>query len=57
MIVEHNGELCSCGNHGCIESYSSIDSIIKKINAKMKDTNTLINEIKLQRNIKTRITK
>jgi len=44
MIVEHNGELCSCGNHGCIESYSSIDSIIKKINAKNKDNSSLISE-------------
>jgi len=35
MIVEHNGEVCSCGNSGCIEGYSSIDSIIKKINSKI----------------------
>ena len=30
MIVEHNGEACSCGNKGCIESYSSLDSMVKK---------------------------
>ena len=44
MIVEHNGEVCSCGNSGCIESYSSIDSIIKKINLITKD-NRSISEI------------
>ncbi len=45
MIVEHNGEVCSCGNAGCIESYSSIDAIIKKIDMKTKDNNRAINEI------------
>lgn len=38
MIVEHNGEACSCGNQGCIESYSSLDSMVKKSNStKTKD--------------------
>ena len=46
MIVEHiNGDVCSCGNSGCIESYSSIDSIIKKINLKTKNNNNIISEI------------
>ena len=36
MIVAYNGEKCSCGKCGCIESYSSIESIIKKINSKTK---------------------
>ena len=45
MIVEHNGEVCSCGNSGCIESYSSIDSIIKKINSKIKDNTKFISEV------------
>ncbi|MBZ9686496.1 ROK family transcriptional regulator [Clostridium estertheticum] len=44
MIVELNGEECYCGNCGCIESYSSIDSILKKINSKTKYNNKLINE-------------
>ena len=44
MIVEHNGEVCSWGNSGCIENYSSIDSIIKKINLITKD-NRSISEI------------
>jgi predicted NBD/HSP70 family sugar kinase len=30
MIVDANGELCSCGNYGCIESYVSIINITKK---------------------------
>jgi len=45
MIVEHNGDVCSCGNSGCIESYSSIDSIIKKINSKIKDNTKFISEV------------
>lgn len=45
MIVDHNGEVCNCGNYGCIESYSSIGSIIKKINAKTKNNNKSISEI------------
>ena len=55
MIVAHNGELCSCGNHGCIESYSSIDSIIKKINANMKDPNTLISELNYKETLKLKL--
>ena len=30
MIVQTGGELCSCGNYGCIESYSSITKITEK---------------------------
>lgn len=30
MIVDVEGELCLCGNYGCIESYLLILSIIKK---------------------------
>ena len=36
MIVDVNGELCSCGNYGCIESYVSISNITKKFIDKMK---------------------
>lgn len=45
MIVEYNGELSTGGNCGDIENYSSIDSIIKKINSKTKDNNMLVSEI------------
>lgn len=37
MIVDANGELCSCGNHGCIESYVSISNITKKFIDEMKE--------------------
>ena len=37
MIVDANGELCSCGNHGCIESYVSISNITNKFIDKMKE--------------------
>jgi predicted NBD/HSP70 family sugar kinase len=55
MIVEHNGEVCSCGNSGCIESYSSIDSIIKKINSKTKDNNRLISEVNYSEILKSEL--
>ncbi|MGH4125445.1 MAG: ROK family protein [Clostridium sp.] len=55
MIVEHNGEVCSCGNSGCIESYSSIDSILKKINTKTKDNNRLISEINYSEKLKVEL--
>ena len=41
MIVDVNGELCSCGNYGCIESYVSIPKITKKFIDKVKDNTTL----------------
>lgn len=51
MIVEHNGEVGSCGNTGCIKSYSSIDSMIKKINLRTKDNNRLISEINYKKTL------
>jgi predicted NBD/HSP70 family sugar kinase len=42
MIVEANGELCSCGNYGCIESYVSISNITKKFIGKVEDKKLLI---------------
>jgi len=36
MIVDINGEQCKCGNLGCIESYSSINAIIKKFSSEVK---------------------
>lgn len=31
MVVNSNGEECSCGNHGCLEAYCSIRGIAKRI--------------------------
>ena len=36
MIVDINGEQCKCGNYGCVESYSSINAIIKKFLSEVK---------------------
>lgn len=36
MIVNLDGERCSCGNYGCLEAYSSVTSIEKRIKAKLK---------------------
>lgn len=37
MTVDFNGELCHCGNYGCIEAYCSIPSITKKFIAGLKN--------------------
>lgn len=39
MIVDVNGKECRCGNRGCIESYSSIYSIIENHVSASKDRN------------------
>lgn len=36
MVIDVDGEACSCGNYGCIECYSSIYAIIKKISSELK---------------------
>ncbi|HEY5587624.1 MAG TPA: ROK family transcriptional regulator [Candidatus Paceibacterota bacterium] len=37
MIVDINGEKCKCGNLGCVESYSSINAIIRKFSLEVKN--------------------
>lgn len=54
-ILNHNVKVCSCGNSGCIESYSSIDSIIKKINAKTKNNNRPLSEINYREILKSEL--
>ncbi len=45
MIVDIDGEQCKCGNLGCIESYSSINAIIKKFSSEVKKgRSTIINK-------------
>ncbi|WP_202127944.1 ROK family protein [Clostridium sp. C2-6-12] len=41
MIVEANGQQCSCGNLGCIEGYVSILNITDKFISSMKEINPL----------------
>ena len=36
MIVDAKGELCSCGNFGCVESYASISKITQKFISETK---------------------
>jgi predicted NBD/HSP70 family sugar kinase len=36
MAVDVDGELCDCGNYGCIDCYASIHSIVKKFVAAVK---------------------
>lgn len=42
MVIDVDGELCSCGNYGCVECYSSILSIINKFTAELKKGRTSI---------------
>jgi N-acetylglucosamine repressor len=35
LIVEDNGRLCGCGNHGCLETYASIRYMVSDINIKV----------------------
>lgn len=30
-VIDPNGELCSCGKRGCLETYASLQSLIRKI--------------------------
>ncbi|WP_411679555.1 ROK family transcriptional regulator [Clostridium thailandense] len=46
MIVDSNGERCICGNKGCIESYSSIDAMIKRYNLRTKNNNNANEEVR-----------
>ncbi|MCG8500514.1 MAG: ROK family protein [Firmicutes bacterium] len=36
MVIDVDGEQCSCGNYGCIERYSSIPSIVQKYGSAVK---------------------
>lgn len=36
MVIDVDGEPCSCGNYGCIECYSSIFAITKKFTSEVK---------------------
>ncbi len=36
IVIDVDGESCSCGNYGCIECYCSIHSILKKFRAEVK---------------------
>ena len=56
MIVAYGGEKCSCGN-GCIESYSTLDSIIKKINITEEDKGKLVNEMNYKETLKAELWK
>lgn len=43
MIIEINGEQCSCGLKGCLEAYASVTALIRQTKAAMeKDKNSLM---------------
>jgi len=39
MTIDMNGERCECGNRGCLESFASAPSIVKRANKMMPDKN------------------
>ncbi len=45
MIIDVNGEKCSCGNRGCIETYSSIYSLTEKYKELKKITADQLQDI------------
>lgn len=47
MVIDVNGEKCTCGNRGCIETYSSIHSITKKFSQLMNKSQTKDTQNKL----------
>ena len=55
MVVVYNREKCSTVDFGYIEGYSSLDSIIKKINSKTKHDNRLISEINYRETLKAEL--
>lgn len=47
MVIDVDGELCNCGNYGCIDCYSSIYAIVHKYIAALKQgrSTTITNPI------------
>ncbi len=38
-IEHHNGRLCGCGNHGCVEAYASATAVVKRFNEREQTNN------------------
>jgi len=51
-IEHHNGRLCGCGNHGCVEAYASATAVVKRFNELCASTHSAkeIFELALQCN-------
>lgn len=44
MTIDMNGEICECGNRGCLEAYASAPSIVKRANRKMPNKEIMSSE-------------
>ncbi len=40
VSIDMDGELCKCGNHGCLELYTSIPLVLEKVKAKGMNVNS-----------------
>lgn len=46
MVIKEGGLLCSCGNHGCLEAYTSAKSVVNRTLAEIKEgRKTLLTDI------------
>jgi len=50
MTIRHNGELCNCGKHGCLEAYSSASALLKMPNGTAHEGVSVIDLFELARN-------
>ena len=37
VMVQEGGDLCRCGNHGCLETVASVQALVKKARARIKE--------------------
>jgi predicted NBD/HSP70 family sugar kinase len=42
MIVDNNGDACTCGNHGCVETYVSISNLTRQFSDRLRESETAV---------------
>ena len=53
MIINHDGEKCTCGKKGCFEAYSSMKVLKEKLSENLKLKNMKVEEIIENYNMET----
>jgi glucokinase len=48
LIIEYDGEVCGCGNRGCLEAYASAPALVKRLQRAIEEgrPSTLAEEVK-----------